>query len=209
MRHIAIVGSALILMFGCGATPGTQPDDMSAAEHRAHAAAEKREAAKHTSQYDGDATDVAQYGAEVWDVVIYNPTQVHLERASEHRTHAADHLAAASALEAFEEAECKSFPAVTRKECPLLGTVEEVQEVEGGVSITLSDKLDREAALAHVKCHLAYARTRGRKGMSHCPLYVEGVSASAGQGAHVIELRVEHSERLSALRERARSHIGR
>lgn len=210
-QRIAILGSAalLLLVHGCATTKGTRPDDMSADDHRAHAAAEERTAAEHEKKFDPGAQEDMSIvaGPGYWDTVTYNPTAVHRGHADEHKRHAEEHRAAAVELEKFEEAECKSFPPETRKVCPLLGTVEQADDVDGGISVRLSDKLKREAALAHVKCHLAYARKEGRKGMDNCPLYVAGVTARAGDGAQVIELGVEDDANLATLRQRTRDHV--
>ncbi len=185
-----------------------RPDDMSASEHRAHAAADEKNAAVHQGRHDpeAEAEKTVQYGADYWDTVTYNPTEVHLRHASEFREHAEHHRAAAAELEEFEEAECKSFPPKTRGVCPLLGTVESTKDVDDGVSVRLSSKLKRKAALAHVRCHLAYARTKGRKGMDGCPLYLEGVKAEAGDGAQEIVLRVDDERKRTELRKRTRDH---
>lgn len=207
----AVIATAtvLLLVHGCATTQGARPDDMSATEHRAHAAAEESEAAGHAEQYNPEASadKSVQGGPGQWDTISYNPTALHKEQAEEHKEHAEAHRAAAAELEHFAEAECKSFPPATRKICPLLGTVEGVEEIEDGIAVRLSAELDREAALAHVKCHLAYARKEGRKGMDSCPLYVDGVVARVGTDDRIIELRVEDAEDLATLRQRTRDHV--
>ncbi len=200
---------AVVLGAACASTPGAQPDDMSATDHRKHADAEDQRAKKDAERYDPNATadTTIQAGTWAYDTVTYNPTAIHLDHAREHGKHAKDHRAAAAELEKFEQGECKLFPPETRKVCPLLGTVEEVEDVEGGVRIRLHDKLDRKAALDHVKCHLAYAGTEGNKGMDGCPLYIGGVTVTAGADKKVIELKAGSPETVPELRKRTRDHV--
>jgi hypothetical protein len=197
------------LWLSCASTPGARPDDMSAEEHRAHAQDEEAKAEQHQVQFDPNAApepDLRQAPA-LWDIVTYNPTEVHIEHARKHREHADDHRQAAADLEEFEEAKCKSFPAQTRKLCPLVGTVETVADIDGGVKVRLSEKVNAEAALAHVRCHLAYGRKQGRKGMDRCPLYLQGVAAKAGADKQMIELTTEEAADVSELRKRTREHV--
>jgi hypothetical protein len=181
---------------------------MSAADHRAHAAAEEKKAEEQEKKYNPDASaDKMVQGPGFFDTVTYNPTAHHAAEAEEHREHAEAHRKAAAALEKFEEAECKSFPPETRKECPLLGTVKSVEDVDDGVRIRLADDVNQEAALAHVKCHIAYANKMGREGMDDCPLYIKGVSAKAGDADHVIELTLDDDAELGELRKRSQDHV--
>jgi hypothetical protein len=204
-----LVMSTLAGIVGCASTPGARPDDMSAVEHRQRAAEEEREADEHAANFDPNAAPEPGYvgGSKFWDVILYNPTRVHISDAATHKKHAEDHLAAAVTLEKFEQAECQSFPAETRKACPLLGTVESVEDVDGGVTLKLSSSIDTQASLAHVRCHLAFAAKEGRQGMDECPLYLPGVKASAEGNSHVLELKTDAEAGVSELRKRAREHV--
>lgn len=62
-----------------------------------------------------------------WDVGSYNPGVSHLDSGEQLEGHAADHLAAAQALENFEKAECKACPSETRSASPLTGQVESAE----------------------------------------------------------------------------------
>lgn len=192
---------ALVLgvgVHGCASTPGARPDDMSADEHRAAAEQHQAEAAAHESQYEPEAQAEAiqpepdEYGQ--FSTEVYNPTEAHLRHAKQHRKHAADHEAAAEELEAFEEGECGRFTPEVRRTCPLMGKVAAVEDIQQGASqggpaqsppkrglrIRFAPDVDTQAVIAHMRCHLAFARKTGRKGMSHCPLYVEGVAIATG-----------------------------
>ena len=91
------------LATACSSTPpGAHPHDMSAAEHREHAAAEDDKATSHEGKHDpnlvvsktGGADDTFTYAA-----TSYNPTEFHRELAVEHKGHADAHRAPAVALE--------------------------------------------------------------------------------------------------------------
>lgn len=206
-----LLGGVLMSAFGfaCASTPGAHPDDMSAADHEAHAAHEDDKAQGHDKQYnpDAEADRSVQGGPGFWEIVQYNPTSVHASEAADHRAHAEAHRKAAAELEKFEEAECKSFPPETRKVCPLLGTVVSTADIDDGISVSISPKLEREAALAHVQCHLAFARTEGRSGMDGCPLYLPGVTAKAGADGQSIELLIHDDKQLNELRKRTHEHV--
>ncbi|MBN4059245.1 hypothetical protein JYT22_01175, partial [Endomicrobium sp. AH-315-J14] len=181
--------------------------DMSAAEHRKTATDEEAEASVHESQFDPTAASVPQYRGETKPWISYNPTEAHRSSAAKHRQHARDHQSAAALLEKFEEKECKSFTAETRKLCPLLGTVEEVEDIDGGVRLKVAASLDTQALFDHVRCHLAFAAKHGREGMSRCPLYLENVRADAPADSHVLELTTEDRASIKQLREKVREHV--
>lgn len=209
LRTIPVLLAAS-LAAACGGNQGTQPDDMSAEDHRRAAAGEQAESDAHGSRYDPDtrATTGSSsapnsdlfYGPEV-----YNPTEVHRHASEEHRTLAEQHRAAAAALEAYEEQECGRFPAATRAACPLLGQVAEVEDVDGGVRIELAEEAMRDAVADHMRCHVAYARTQGREGMDQCPLYAEGASVTSDADG-VILTTDAGEEAVGELRRRARAH---
>lgn len=182
---------------------------MSAAEHREHARAEDEQAAAHEAQYDPDAEHQTMVGSTdstfAFDIVTYNPTEGHREEASAHREHGAAHRKAAAALERFEEAECAQFPPSTRGVCPLIGQVAGVENVADGVQITIADRANREAIVAHARCHLAFAATHGFEGMPTCPLYVKGVSIQDQDGK--LRLRVDESEDVGAVQRRTAAHV--
>jgi hypothetical protein len=199
------------LLAACGGSQGTNPDDMSAEEHRRAAATEEEEAAEHEAEYDPDArstmgTANAPTSESFYGPDLYNPTEVHLAEAQRHEDLAEEHRAAAEALEAYEEQECARFPPATRAACPLLGQLESVEDVEGGVRLRFAEGVPLDAVADHMRCHVAYARTRGREGMEHCPLYVEGAAVGTDDGA--VTLTTDAGEEAVAeLRARARAHL--
>lgn len=215
------------------ASSGTSPDDMSAEAHRAAAAAEQQQATEHLLQYDPErevrprpgylGNTAIYYDPNIywdpfdpygyayydyfWDVGSYNPGVSHLDSAEQLDSHAADHLAAAQVLETFEEAECKAFPSETRAASPLIGQVESVEAVFGGVSLSFKEGVDVNAATAHMRCHVAFARTRGRIGMESCPLYIPGISINRVGNSGVVELTIGDQNQLLELRQRVQEHL--
>lgn len=211
MKRTHLMLACAVGVAACGGQ-GTHPDDMSAEGHREAAAGSEEEAAQHQSQYDPDArvmtasettviSDLA-YGPDV-----YNPTDPHLTEAQRLRDLAEAHRRAAASLEAYEAQECARFPAETRAACPLLGQVTSVEDVEGGVEIVVADGIRADAVADHMRCHVAYARTQGREGMDHCPLYVEGARVSSDG---MLSLTTDGGEdAVEELRRRARAHVAR
>lgn len=194
----------------CGGS-GTHPNDMSAEEHRRTAGEEEHDANEQDAEYDPDARTMGGGGSvtaqsQFYALESYNPTAGHRAQAQGLRELAAEHRAAAAALEHFEERECGRFPPETRPSCPLLGQAREVTDVEGGVSIRLVDGANAAAVRDHSRCHLAFAATHGREGMDHCPLYVAGVSV--GPGEEGVTLVTDQGQAAVAdLRRRARTHM--
>lgn len=104
-------------------TPGAQPHDMSAEQHREEAASHAATADEHAAKYDsnldstrnrcrsraggnvGTGADLAENFDICW-TSITNPTATHLREAAEHRRHAADHRAASAALVDAEGRAC-------------------------------------------------------------------------------------------------------
>jgi len=200
----------LVALSACGGSQGTHPEDMSAADHRAMAQHEEEMAGEHDERAGGSGgISVATPGEPgfIFGTDSYDPAARHRADAAHHEALAREHEAAAEALESFENAQCAQFPPATRAACPLLGTVTSVEDVDGGVEITLADDVNRDAVLAHIGCHLAYAATQGHDGMDGCPLYIPGVQVSAGAGAHTVVLSVSDSAQLDLLRSRTRAHV--
>jgi len=204
--------SLLVALPACGGSQGTHPEDMSAADHLAMAEHEEAIAAEHDDRVGGSAgMGVATPGDPgspfIYGTDTYDPAGRHRGQAAHHEALAQEHEAAAQALESFENAQCAEFPPATRAACPLLGSVAGVEDVDGGVEITLADDINREAVLAHVRCHLAYASTQGHVGMESCPLYVEGARIEAGADPHTVVLTVSDAARVDTLRRRTRAHV--
>lgn len=195
------------LLVGCGA--GTQPTDMSAEEHRRAAEREDELAHEHGGHEDvssvPEALDgISGRGGEIFGEAVYSPVAVHAQLTEEHQQLAAAHRAAASALESYEEHECGAFPAATRAACPLLGQVASVEDIPGGARAQFGENVNVDAATAHVACHLAYAQTVGREGMSGCPLYLPNVG-SARSGPTTVDFVTDRD--VEELRRRLAAHV--
>ena len=232
-RGASIVG--LLVVTACGwLGAGAAPGATSAEAHRREAAKHSGEAAEHREQYDpearavpcrgwyGRATSTRRTGGKgaypggdghpyclsdfYWATREYNPTAMHLTHAADHEQRTREHLEAARALEHFEEEQCQAFPPETRVVCPLLGQVDALEDVSGGVRLQLGEEVNVNAAVAHMLCHQAFARTRGNAGMDECPLYLPGVRVERIGRSRSVEL--TDPEDVDELRRRARTHLG-
>lgn len=229
-RGGAIVALATIAAasFACGrpAHWGTQPEDLSAAEHRRRAAEHEGRADGHHGQVDPSAAVsnprafsfpvVPNINAESTDVAeiapnppaSYNPTTTHGDDAREELTHARDHLRAAMALEAFADEACRGVPQEARDESPLLGRVRAVEPLDEGVRLTFVAGVDMDALMAAVRCHQAAARERGYGGAPHCPLYLKGVDVIPEPSAAAVRLLTSDEATAKALQRRSRHLSG-
>ena len=219
MLHVTrwILVSGMGLGVACASrAPGTQPGDMSAAEHREHSRQHEHRADEHAGRYDPESKEPrpASYGSPgtagedtfVYGERTYNPTAAHKQHAAEHREHARQHEEAARALEGYEAKQCSDFPPATRKVCPLLHVVSRVEEIPEGARLVLSSGVSVEAVLAHMRCHHAFGGTRGHAGMSTCPLYLKGVEfRRSGEGA--VEIVADDNATIVEIRKRSRGHI--
>jgi hypothetical protein len=203
----------LAIGFGCGAgASAVKPDDMSAAEHRREAAAERAAAGEHARKYDPAAArpvPAASVGSDaqssyLFPTTVYNPTDIHLAESDRHRAHARQHEKAAQALEHFEEVECRNFPPATRAACPLLAPVTRVDDIDGGVRVTLQRGARVDAVVAHMRCHYAYARARGFEQRVSCPLYMPGIDIRASRDGSAVEITAADAKAVGELRTRAR-----
>lgn len=221
---------ALLMSFvlaGCSqlGSSGTAPDDMSAEDHREHSDAHARRAGKHEALHDPEASvepdpgrpaasdrwgadyDYRYSGDYYWGGRVYNPTARHRAHAEKHQAHAREHLDAARVLEGFEEAQCASFPSETRAVCPLIGQLVSVEDIPGGSRVRVADGVEVNALVAHIRCHLAFARARKREGMDTCPLYLEGVRVSRVGPGPEVDFLIEGTSELEQLRETMRAHV--
>lgn len=223
VRHrVGVWALGIALVGGC-ALPGggTSPEDMSASDHRSEARDHVQEAREHGGRYDPEAAVRAQPGPypreefgyrrsdSYWDAHAYNPTERHLAHEQQHERHASEHLAAARALERFEESRCGEFPPQTRARCPLLGQVVAAEDVKGGIRLRLADTANVNAAVAHMRCHIAFGRAQGLAGMRACPLYLEGVDVHRVDRGREVELVAGSRSDVRALRRRVREHVPR
>jgi hypothetical protein len=200
------------VLAGCGSGP-VKPDDMSAAGHRAEAARERDlardELAAAAARTPGPGVEAP--GTTMNRGPLYEPhPEVErrvgsplLHAADAHARHAREHERAAEALEAFEDAECRAIAPAERPSCPLLHDVVAIEDIADGVRVSFADRVDVGDVVAHIRCHLAYARTRAFEDVGDCPLYVRGVRV-ASAGAHDIALTADERETTRNLRRLSR-----
>lgn len=199
---ISLVGTLVIA--ACATPAGTAAEDMSAEQHRAAATAATAEtdrAERSTTSFEPRGNDAhglvdSMYGTDVYDLGA--------APRDAHQSMAAAHASAAQELESFEHEQCAAFPTQTRTRCPLLGTVKVATPIENGVQLELFPGVNREAVVAHVKCHHAFARSQGFEGMPSCPLYLRGLHVEESETGVVIT--TDKPEVVDDLRARSLSH---
>jgi hypothetical protein len=190
-RSLPTASCCLIALLGTSA--GCAHEQPSAAEHRAQAQRELAKAEKYQARYEATMGGrlVAKVGDTSWIGVTdeadsyYDSGLYALEDAQKHFEHAREHERAAEQLESFEATECHAVSAPVRAACPLAAPATEVVNVDHGVRVRFQPGVDVAAVVQHMRCHLAYARTRGFEQVPACPLYIQGVDierTADGQG---------------------------
>jgi hypothetical protein len=205
-----IVLSVTFAASACGPAAGTQPHDMSAADHQAAAAHEEQEASQHADQHDPAATQTVEHcppgkGRVCWTATT-NPTEGHGKTAEEHRELAQKHRAASQALHDAETRACAGLSDEDRDVSPFFhvadvrGVTElkaQIDNREGGVAsqqtlgatvtVAAVPGLTAEWLQRIVDCHLARNAAVGHEmpEMAYCPLVPKGAQAkvrSVGDG---------------------------
>lgn len=193
MVVLSLVGIAA----GCGqSSQAVKAPDKSAEAYRQQAARESAASDKELAAANGVAAapNLTASGGNnpqgyYFDANVYNTRGQHLARARELSEHARQHEALAANMEAFEETQCKQFPAATRAACPLLGPVKTLVDISGGVHVEFAPGTRVDAVLAHMQCHLAFAQARGfEASAAACPLYIRGIEIRPGADPDVIEI---------------------
>jgi hypothetical protein len=203
----------LALGIGCSSNgAAVRPDQMSADAHR-QSAARERQAARNEALLSHSAAsepnvslsagDISQ-GLYAYPAETYDPRRQHLVRAELLSAHAQEHEAAAASLERFEQAECQEFPPAIRAACPLLGPVVELVDIPGGIRARFKDGIRVDAVLAHMRCHYAYARTRGFGAATGCPLYIRGIEIRRASDPMAVEIVGRDAAVTTEIRSRAR-----
>jgi hypothetical protein len=226
--NIALALGFAAWSMGCAASPGTQPHDMSAAQHEAMAKNEESAAAGHTDRHDPEATQATQVCAGkggCWTSTS-NPTAQHGDDAKHHHELAAKHRAAAAALDDAEKSACAGISDEDRDISPFYHR-EDIQSVSALTATTTSGKgsaqrevgatvvfravpaMTAEWLQRVVDCHLARAAAVGHDmpEMSYCPLMPKGVKAkvtSAGNG-FAVNLSAEDAATVAEIKRRARA----
>jgi hypothetical protein len=215
MRHALHTGLFVTLVAASCASqaPGTQPVDMSAAEHRTQAQQHDAEGAKHEEQYQPAARATRRRSARLQNADVgesdYNPTRVHLGDAKDHREVAEAHRKAARALEAYTKAECGKFPPKTRAACPILSVVTEQQDLPNGAKLVMADGVAAKVVLEHMRCHHAFSGEEGYKGMSGCPLYLKSIVIGLGGDGKSVTVTSDDAETVKEIQKRAKSHASK
>jgi hypothetical protein len=194
-----------------GCARGVRPDDQSAEAHRAEAQKEQAEAEAHRREFDPNQTHTrvaAGHGRADAPVDVeyasYNPTEWHLHEADRLSAHARAHEKAAAELEKFEMEECHAFTPKVRAACPVGGPVTRVDDLPDGVRFVLADNAPIDAVVAHMKCHFAWARTRGFADLPGCPVYIKGIEIRLSADGKSVE--VTARDRAVAAELKRRSH---
>lgn len=197
MRILTLVIPGLVLLAACAAT-GTQPQDMSSAQHEAMARREDQNAAAHAAQYDpaakvnrGRCGTTPLTGDICWSSIV-NPTASHVKQAEEHRQLAAQHRGASRVLVEAEARACTGVSDLDRDMSPFAHR-EDIAKVEpsvaapngvpqkGGATVFFRavPGLTVSSLQRIVDCHLARNAALGHDvpEMTYCPLVPKDVTA--------------------------------
>jgi hypothetical protein len=198
-RSIVLRFVAPVVLLGgasCGHS-GVRPEDESAVAHRAEASRDMA-AARH----DANASErsVGPRGT----LMILAPADL----AAAHEREAAQHTAAANALDQRVQRECVDVPLTDRSGCPYAGrAVAQVDDVPGGVRMRFAPGGDDAARTAlRARCHAAVLAQQGRETMPSCPLATRALNVQSSLDAGAVQLTLTTSDEASVteLRRRAR-----
>jgi hypothetical protein len=207
LSFVTWVGLSSLLCATCGGgNQAVKPDDMSADQHRQEAKQERQLAGAERNKYRPE-DDRPIPGGKGEAEASTNPTEGHLVTAAQFEKHARQHEAAARALEKFEQDACAKLPSATRAACPLLGPVRGLDDIPGGIRVTLVPGSPVDEIVAHMRCHYAFARARGFSENVTCPLYIEGIEIKRGSGPDSIEIVSPDPSVQQKVRTRAREEI--
>jgi len=192
----------------CAHAAGTQPHEMSVAEHEQAAIQEDTQAAQHAAQVDPSAKETQERctpgkGRVCWTVTS-NPTAGHQDQAAQHSELAAQHRAASTALADAETRACVGLSEEDRdtspfahrddisrvaqlKEEKVVGKSRATSETGATIVFRATPGLTAEWLQRIVDCHLARNAAVGHDvpEMAYCPLVPRGAEAnvhSTGNG---------------------------
>ncbi len=206
--HIGLAG--LLLMMACGSTT-LHSDHRNARSHRRMAEEEESLAHQHGAtgleSYSGDSPSIDMSRADDHAGDVYVPAGRHQGRAALHEELAREHDEVANSLTSFHAPTCGGMEAETLVVCPLLGPLTSVEDVDQGIELTVADSVDRDRLLARIQCHISFAHTGHGALIHQCPLYVPGLTASAGEGTHRILLHTTSPSEVERLRREVRQHL--
>lgn len=203
MRGWTWSGISVLVVTGCGAAQGTQPEDMSVAQHQA-AAEQHQQEAQHAGVHVSYAYVRGRGGTS--DFLIEH------DRSTVHRTLSGGHAAAAQALVDREAGACVGVGEADRGECPFEGGNGTVTDVEGGVEFHLDvDPANGAQVEAMARCHHATMAVIGLDDFLACPLAVRDIAISVAPGADggvVLRVTTADPAAVDELRRRAHTMIG-
>ena len=122
-------------------------------------------------------------------------------------THAAAHAASVAELERFEDAACRGLSRAARAACPFVQPVV-LKAIPRGIRIQVQPDDAAEIA-ARMRCHLAYAKARGFRHVTECPLYLPSVEIELTEQRDAIEVTSIDPEVAGELIVRATESYGR
>lgn len=229
MKHVNITFAACIsaLVLGCAADPGTQPHDMSQAQHEAMAKQEDQAAESHAEQHDPAATASSTKCSSkggCWTSVS-NPTAQHADDAKRHQELAQKHRAASAALADAETRACNGISERDRDVSPFyhredIESVSPLIQEEKTTKGTIIKKdigarivfravpgMTAEWLQRLVDCHVARAAAVGHAmpEMSYCPLVPKGIKAtvsSVGNG-FAVDVSASDAATIAEIKKRA------
>lgn len=246
MTNILCLLLVVFGLFACATTPGSKPQDMTVAGHEAASAEAEQQAAIHMQDFDPRAKSVRERctrsgplpgeherwapgnagsnAVPCWSSTV-NPTRIHLDEVRMLRRAAADHRAAAKALQEAEASACTTIPPEERDISPFFNR-EDIERVDLEYATTSADKtlvgativfratpgLTAEWLTRSVECHLARSAAAGHEmpEMAYCPLVPRGVSAavkSTGTG-FAVTITSSDSQSAAEVVRRAQALVG-
>lgn len=202
----------IALAAGGACSHEVKPDSMSAAQHEQQADIDTAKASTEVARSTRDSPPLpnptAMPGSNpqgyYYPVDSYNPSTEHLARARQLEEHAREHRAAAAKLEAYTQAECRGFPPETRASCPMLGPVQQIEDIKGGVRVRFTPQTRVDAVAEHMRCHFVYAQQYGFDTVEGCPLYVKGLEITVSADGKAIDLTSHDARTVDAIRARTR-----
>ena len=203
---LATLGAA---SWGC--QRGVRPDEMSSEAHRQEAAKVSEQAKAESESPKAPPPNLALNPGgdpQGYYSPVNNQTSAAEQAARAERlsAHGRQHLSAAAKLEASEDAECQSTPVATRAACPLIGPATTLADIPGGVRVRFAPSAHVDSIVTHMRCHLAFARTRGFEDVAGCPLYVKGIEIARGPDRSV-DIVSKDTKAVSEIRARAREEV--
>jgi hypothetical protein len=215
-HHPSLRSMPIVALFALSAASScshsVRPDETSAEGHRQEAAKVSEQASATANAPAAPPPNLSQNpgGDPQGYYSPVNPgtgTAEQNARAQRLAAHARQHLNAAAALEASEDAECQGTPRRERAACPLLGPAATIENIPQGVRVRFTPVAPVDRILTNMRCHLAFARARGFADVAGCPLYVRGVQIAPGPDASTIDIVSKDPKVATEIRARALEEV--